>query len=204
MSASTSSRRSATVSVTQYLRRCAVAIGGFIVLIWVVWAVNELLFGGGLNALGIRPRSFVGLIGIPLHPLLHGDVPHLLHNSIGILLFGTLAYLREEFDFWIVAGFGAIGGGFVTWVVGRPVIHVGASGVIFALFGYLLFAGWFERRLGSMILSVLLFLGWGSVLLGMIPLQRGISWEGHLFGFLSGVVAARVLARRRMRRLAAR
>lgn len=203
MSSAVSSRRLATLGVARYLRRCGLAIGGFIVLIWAVWAVNAVLFDGALNALGIRPRTLTGLAGIPLHPLLHADVPHLLHNSIGILLFGTLAYLREEFDFWVVAGFGAIGGGLATWLVGRPVIHVGASGVIFALFGYLLFAGWFERRIGSMILSVLLFLGWGSVLLGMIPLQRGISWEGHLFGFLSGVVAARVLARRRLRRLAA-
>lgn len=201
MSAGTPSRVSAAIGVRRYLRRCAYAVGGFIALIWAVWLVNLAIFHGGLNAFGVRPRTLTGLIGVPIHPLLHGDLAHLLHNSIGILLFGTLAYLREEFDFWVVAGFGAIGGGFAIWLLGRPVIHVGASGVIFALFGYLLFAGWFERRIGSMILSVFLFLGWGSVLLGMIPLQQGVSWEGHLFGFLSGVAAARFLARRRSRRM---
>ena len=188
--------RTARTGVAGYLRRTAVSIGGFIALIWIIWLVNAALFDGALFAFGIRPRDAAGLIGIPMHPLLHGDLAHVLHNSLGILLFGTLLYLREESDFWIVTALGALLGGFGVWLLGRPVIHIGASSVIFAYFGYLLSAGLFERRIGSLILSVVLFFGWGSVLLGVLPLQQGISWEGHLFGFAAGVLAARLLARR--------
>jgi membrane associated rhomboid family serine protease len=191
--------RFARTAVTGYLRRTAATIGGFIALIWIIWLINAALFDGALFAFGIRPRNAAGLIGIPIHPLLHGDLAHVLHNSLGILLFGTLLYLREESDFWIVTALGALLGGFGVWLLGRPFIHVGASSVIFAYFGYLLSTGLFERRIGSLILSAVLFLGWGSVLLGVLPTQRGISWEGHLFGFAAGVVAARLLARRRTR-----
>jgi membrane associated rhomboid family serine protease len=191
--------RTARSTVTGYLRRTGVTIGGFIALIWIVWLINATLFGGALFAFGIRPREAAGLIGIPLHPLLHGDLAHVLHNSLGLLMFGTLLYLREESDFWIVTAIGTLLGGFGVWLLGRPSIHIGASTVIFAYFGYLLSAGLFERRIGSLILSVVLFFGWGSILLGVLPLQRGISWEGHLFGFAAGVVAASLLARRRPR-----
>jgi membrane associated rhomboid family serine protease len=186
-----------------YLRRAAAAIGGFIALIWLVWLLNAVLFQGALFAFGIRPRVVAGLVGLPVHPLLHGDVPHLVHNSIGIALFGGLLYLREERDFWIVTILGAVLGGLGVWLFARPLTHIGASSVIFAYFGYLVSTGLFERRIGSLLLSVVVFLAWGSVLLGVLPLQRGISWEGHLFGFLAGVIAARALARRRRGRVAA-
>lgn len=180
-----------------YLRQMVASVGGFIVLIWIIWLINAAVLGDALFAFGIRPRDAAGLIGIPLHPLVHGDLTHVVHNTFGILLFGTLLYLREARDFWIVTALGALLGGFGVWLLGRPFIHIGASTVIFAYFGYLLLAGIFERRIGSLLLSTVLFFGWGSVLLGVLPLQNGISWEGHLFGFIAGVVAARMLARRR-------
>lgn len=193
----TLTQRASRAGVTGYLRRAGTTIGGFIALIWIVWLLNTTLFQGALFAFGIRPRDAEGLIGIPVHPLLHAGIPHLLHNSLGILLFGTLLYLREERDFWIVTALGALLGGFGVWLLGRPSIHIGASTVLFAYFGYLVAVGLFERRIGSLILSVVLFLGWGSVLLGVLPNQNGISWEGHLFGLFAGIAGARLLARRR-------
>jgi membrane associated rhomboid family serine protease len=190
---------SARAGVGQYLRRSVATIGGFIALLWVVWLVNAALLGGSLLAFGILPRTTRGLAGIPLHPLLHADSVHLVHNSFGLLLFGTLTYLKEESDFWLVLIVGTFAGGLAVWLLGRPAIHIGASGVVFAFFGYLVSVGWFERRIGTLILSIVLFLGWGSVLLGVLPLQRGISWEGHLFGFAAGVFAAWSLSRGRAR-----
>ncbi len=197
----TVSRRgsSARGGVGQYLRRGVATIGGVIALLWIVWLVNAALLGGSLLAFGILPRTTRGLAGIPLHPLLHADSVHLMHNSLGLLLFGTLAYLKEESDFWLVLVIGTFAGGLAVWLLGRPAIHIGASGVVFAFFGYLVSVGWFERRIGTLILSIVLFLGWGSVLLGVLPLQRGISWEGHLFGFAAGVFAAWSLSRGRAR-----
>jgi membrane associated rhomboid family serine protease len=193
----TVTRRTSSAGVAEYLRRTGTTIGGFIALIWMVWLVNVTLFRGALFAYGIQPRDAEGLIGIPLHPLLHADMPHLLHNSVGLLIFGTLLYLREARDFWIVTIFGTLASGLGVWLLGRPSIHIGASTVLFAYFGYLVAVGLFERRIGSLILSVVLFLGWGSVLFGVLPNQNGISWEGHLFGLLAGIAAARFLARRR-------
>lgn len=180
-----------------YLRRTGATIGGFIALIWFVYVISAV-FPSLIPMFAIQPREVDGLVGIPAHALLHAGIPHLLHNSIGILLFGTLLYLREERDFWIVTAFGALLGGFGVWLLGRPALHIGASTVLFAYFGYLVAVGLFERRIGSLILSVVLFLGWGSVLLGVLPTQSGISWEGHLFGLVAGIFAARLLARRRV------
>lgn len=188
----TSTRR----DVGGYLRRTGLTIGGFIALIWIVYVLTTL-FPTAILAFGIQPRETEGLIGIPLHVFLHGNLAHLLHNSVGMLIFGTLLYLREERDFWIVSAIGVLLGGFGVWLLGSPAVHIGASTVLFAYFGYLVAVGLFERRIGSLILSLVLFIGWGSVLLGVLPNQNGISWEGHLFGLGAGILAARLLARRR-------
>ncbi|MCU0613139.1 MAG: rhomboid family intramembrane serine protease, partial [Candidatus Eisenbacteria bacterium] len=99
--------------------------------------------------------------------------------------------------FWVVTLVGGVASGFGTWILGRPAIHIGASGVIFAYFGYLICTGWFERRAGSIVLSILVLLVWGSTIFGVLPVQRSVSWEGHLFGLLGGASAAWLLARRR-------
>jgi membrane associated rhomboid family serine protease len=168
--------------LARYLRRATRAIGGSIALTWGVSAVNGLVFAGSLNAWGILPRTARGLVGIPLSPLLHGGIFHLLSNSVGLLLLGGLVILREE----------RLG----VWAFGRPVVHIGISGVIFGYLGYLLLTGWFERRFGSIVLSIVAFLLWAPMLLGMLPVQIGVSWESHVFGFVSGVLAAWWLARR--------
>jgi membrane associated rhomboid family serine protease len=171
-------------------------LAGIVLLLWAVLAI-DLLLGGSLRGLGIRPRQAAGLIGIPLHPFLHVGVFHLLMNTIGIVVLGGLLLLRDERDFWLATALGVVVGGTGTWLLGSPGIHIGASGVVFAYFGYLLTTGLFERRIGALLLSTLVFLAWGGLLLGLLPGQRGISWEGHLFGFLAGVLVARLRARRR-------
>jgi membrane associated rhomboid family serine protease len=183
------------------LKRCAATIGAFIAAIWLVELTSALFFHGTLKNLGILPRSIGGLLGIPLHPLLHLDAAHLWHNSLGILLLGGLVFLREETHFWVVTFLGTLVGGIGVWLVGRPDVHIGASGVIFAYFAYLLCAGWFERRIGGIMLSVVVFVIWGSLLFGLLPWQTGISWEGHMFGLLGGVLAALLIAWRRRRRM---
>ena len=121
---------------------------------------------------------------------------HVALNSIGLLLFGGLVMLRDERDFWTTLVLGTLIGGLGVWIFGRPSIHVGASGVVFALFGYLLLTGWFDRSFGAILLSGIVFLLWGSALFGLSPMQVGISWEAHLFGFLAGGLAAWLRARR--------
>jgi membrane associated rhomboid family serine protease len=182
--------------VAGYLRRCAVTIGGFIALLWLIQLLDTLVFQGGLVAFGVVPRTVRGLRGILFQPLIHAGFGHVLSNSIGIALFGSMVYLKSERDFWLVTLAGTLGGGLGVWLFGRTAIHVGASGVVFAYFGYLISAGLFERRVIPVLVSLVLLVFWGSLLLGLSPLQHGVSWEGHLFGLASGVVAAGLLVRR--------
>jgi membrane associated rhomboid family serine protease len=183
------------------LKRYVGILGGLVLLLWAVELVDLLLFGGSLDRLGIRPRTAGGLMGVPLHPLLHLGLGHVALNSIGLLLFGGLVILRDETDFWITVLLGTLIGGLGVWLFGRPPIHVGASGVVFALFGYLLLTGWFDRSFGAILLSAVVFLLWGSALFGLSPMQVGISWEAHLFGFLAGGLAAWLRAQRRRAKL---
>ncbi len=115
-------------------------------------------------------------------------------------MLGGLVLLRNEADFWFVTVFGALVGGLGTWLFARPDLHVGASGVIFAYFGYLASTGLFERRLGAIVISVLAVFAWGGLIFGIVPGQRGISWENHLFGLAAGAGAAWLIALRKKQR----
>jgi len=180
------------------MRRRAATIGFFLAAIWVVWLADALLFQGSLQRHGVVPRTLGGLFGILWAPFLHGSWSHVMGNSVGILVLGGLLILRSEDAFWAVSILGALSAGLGTWLIGRGnAVHIGASGVIFAYFGYLLFAGIFERRVGSLILSVVVFLLWGGMLWSALPFYSAaaISWEGHLCGFVGGALTAKLLAK---------
>lgn len=177
------------------LRRSAAILLGILAILWLVQLINATVFAGGLVRWGVEPRTLPGLAGIPVHPFLHGGWGHLASNSMGFLLLGGLVILREPRDFWIVSLLGILVGGAGIWLFGRSGPHVGVSGVVFGYFGYLLLTGVFDRRVGAVFLSVLTVLLWGRLLLGLSPLQRGISWEGHVFGLAGGVAGAWLRAR---------
>lgn len=170
------------------------AIG--IALLWAIQIVNAVL-GQSLVVFGVHPREPIGLLGILAAPLLHGSFEHLVANTLPFLILGWFVLLRETWHFWAVTAIGALVAGLGTWLVGATgSVHVGASGVIFAYLGYLMLGGWFERRLGTILGSILVAILYGSLVFGVLPGTPGISWEGHLFGFLGGVLCAWLLARR--------
>jgi membrane associated rhomboid family serine protease len=177
------------------LRRDRHILVSIIAVLWLVLLVNAVFFGGDLLRFGIVPRTTAGLRGIVFAPFLHENAGHLFGNTVGLFLLGGLVLLREEADFWIVTAVGILIGGAGTWLVGHSAVHVGASGAVFAYFGYLILTGFFERRIGSILLSAGALLLWGGLLFGVLPGQPGISWEGHLFGLLGGVCAAGLLSR---------
>jgi membrane associated rhomboid family serine protease len=195
-------REIAKAELYKELKRVTLVMAGSVGTIWGVALLNNLLLAGSLLDLGILPRTLVGLRGILFAPFLHVDMAHLLGNTAGLLMLGSMVIFREERDFWVVTILGILVGGIGTWLVGRPVIHVGASGVIFAYFGYLLTVGIVERKPGAIMLSVLSFLAWGGLLYGVLPTDAGISWEGHLFGLIGGMMAAWWLAQVRKGRRA--
>lgn len=186
-------------ALVRELRRDARILGGTLAVAWGVLVANATLFGGALASYGIVPRTITGLRGILAAPFLHAGAGHLVANSIGFVLLGGLVLLRRPRDFTLVTLAGVVLGGLGTWAIGARGVHLGASGVVFAYLGYLLTTGLFERKPGAILLSLVAASTWGGLVLGMLPGTPGISWEGHLSGFVAGIVAARTIARRRRR-----
>lgn len=177
-----------------------VILGSFVALMWGL-EIIDLFFGGagracgGLNQFGIFPRQPGGLRGILFAPFLHGGFGHLIANTIPFVTLGWFVMLRRTADFFVVTIVAMLIGGLGTWMFGAAGCHIGASGVVFGYLGYLLGRGYFDRSFGSMLFSVVILLVYGGLLWGVLPTRVGISWEGHLFGFVGGVVAARLLSK---------
>ena len=174
----------------EFLRQAAI-LAGVVALLWLLELVDLLIFRGRLDALGIRPRSLDGLRGILFAPFLHAGFAHLAANTIPFVVLGWLVMLRSTSDFFVVAAVSAVTSGLGAWLLGGPrTVHVGISGVIFGFLGYLLARGIYERRLGSILLALIALLLYGGALWGVLPLRAGVSWQGHLFGFLGGWLVA--------------
>lgn len=186
-------------TIAQELKTQAIILGGLVAIAWGL-ELFDLFFLrqrfnplSGLDQYGIVPRNLIGLRGILFAPFLHGNLGHLIGNTIPFLVLGWFVMLREINDFLVVSIISALVSGLGTWLFGAPGIHIGASGVIFGYLGYLLLRGYFERSAIAIAMSLFVCVLYGSLLFGLSPFQIGISWEGHLFGFLGGVLSARLL-----------
>ncbi len=172
-------------------------LGGLIAVLWLVQILNAGVFQNQLAVYGIHPRHLSGLDGILWAPFIHGNFQHLMANTLPLLTLGWLVMLQRTADFWVVSGIAMLVSGLGTWIVGSPSsTHIGASGIVFGYFGYLLLRGYFERSFTSVLVSLLVMFIYGSLIWGVLPTQPGVSWEGHLFGFIGGGIAARWLARK--------
>ncbi|MBE9061580.1 rhomboid family intramembrane serine protease [cf. Phormidesmis sp. LEGE 11477] len=166
-----------------------------LILAWLV-SLTNWIFGGSLGQLlGIRPRQLVGLLGIAFAPFLHRDINHLLANTLPFLVLGWLVLLQEGLQgasgFYTVTGIILLAGGLGTWLFGREAIHLGASGLIFGYIGFLLVGSYVVPTLWTVGLAIVVFVLYGAQLWAMLPNSRAIavSWEGHLFGFVGGLIA---------------
>jgi membrane associated rhomboid family serine protease len=168
-------------------------LGGFVILIWFIEILDTFMFRRSLDQFGILPRNIIGLRGVLFAPFLHGNFAHVAANTVPFLVLGWFIMLRGAKQFYFVSFMAAFVAGVGTWLFGSPGFHVGASGVVFGYLGYLIFKGYFERSFTAIGFSFIVAFLYGGVLWGVLPLQRGISWEGHLFGFIGGVIAARLL-----------
>ncbi len=154
--------------------------------------VIDWFLGGSLNQYGIRPRTVDGLRGIPLAPFLHGDFAHLISNTVPFIVLGWLILLEGVGRFIVVYITTSVVAGLGTWLIGSGnTVHIGASGVVFGFLGYLLLSGVFRTSIKSISISIIVGALYGGCLFGVLPGRPGISWEGHLFGFLGGILAAR-------------
>jgi membrane associated rhomboid family serine protease len=174
-------------------------LGSFILLLWVIELVDLFLLGGALDRLGIWPRHLIGLRGIVFAPFLHGGLGHLIANTVPLLTLGWFIMLGDISDFFVVSIVTMIVSGLGTWFFGSPFsVHIGASGLVFGYFGFLLSRAYFERSISSIAFSLLAVMLYGSLIWGVFPTNELISWQGHLFGFIGGVLSARMLAKSKL------
>ncbi|SIT85239.1 rhomboid family intramembrane serine protease [Pontibacter indicus] len=161
----------------------------FVGLIWLV-ALLSYLNDVNLAWLGIHPRDFLGLIGVFLGPLIHSGLIHLLSNSFPlVLLSGFILFLHRPVALRVFVLVYLLSGLF-TWFIGRDAYHVGASGVVYGLAGYLLFNGVMRRDRAGLAVSLAILFLYSGLFYGLFPSEERISWEGHLGGLLTGLVAA--------------
>ena len=179
----------------QEIKTQAIILATFVAIFWLLEILDQFVFRGSLDYFGIIPHQVIGLRGILFAPFLHGDFPHLIANTVPFLILGWLVMLQETSDFFIVTGLTMLVGGLGVWLFAAPgYIHIGASILIFGYLGFLLLRGYFQRNIPSILLSILVFLLYGGTIWGVLPSRPGISWQGHLFGFLGGVLAAKLIA----------
>lgn len=160
-------------------------IAGSMIVIQIINSMSNY----ALDTWGIIPRRIDGLPGIVLTPWLHGSWTHLFANLSGLLILGWLATLHSVSRFCVVSIFIILVGGGLVWVFGRSAVHVGASGWIFGLWGWLLANAWFQRRMHDIIIAVVVILLYGGLWYGLIP-RAGISFEGHAAGLIAGIICS--------------
>jgi len=183
------------IRTTDTRRSGLLLVGAMAALMWVSEVVDAAV--GRLDTLGIEPRTADGLWGVPFAPFLHAGFGHLIANTVPFLVLGAVIALSGLRRVLLVTLVVALVSGLGTWLLAPSgTLHIGASGVVFGYAAYLIARGLFDRRWYYLVtgLVVALVQG-GSLLLGLLP-RDGISWQGHLFGALGGLLAARLLARR--------
>jgi membrane associated rhomboid family serine protease len=169
-------------------------LAAFVGLMWVSEIVDTGLHGS-LDKYGIIARDPQGLIGIITAPFLHLGFGHLISNTLPLVTLGALIALSGAARLFAVTAIVTVIGGFGTWLISPPnTITIGASGVVFGYAAYLVARGLFNRRFGQVLVGLLVIVVWGSALLGGLLPQDGISWQGHLFGGIAGILAAWFLA----------
>ncbi|MEU6410903.1 rhomboid family intramembrane serine protease [Microbispora sp. NPDC046933] len=171
-----------------------------IVLVSVMWAIEivDYMESGRLDRYGIVAHEPDGLPGILFAPFLHAGFAHLMANSLPLLILGFVAAIRGIGRFLAASLIIILVSGLGVWFTSPPdTLTIGASGLVFGYFGYVVARGLFDRRALDIVLGVVVAVAYYSILWGALPTQPGVSWQGHLFGLIGGVIAAWLLRRRR-------
>ena len=174
-------------------------LAGIALVILAGYFIN-LLTGGWLNAVfALKPRQLSGLWGIIFSPWLHADWAHLCSNLPILLLFSCLVMWDSLLTFVKVSLFIILFGGLLVWIFGRNAYHIGASGWIFGLWAWLIMHAYFEHNLKSFLISAAIIFLYGGVAWGLLP-KTGISVESHIAGALSGILAAYIPSKLKLKR----
>ena len=160
-----------------------------IVAIWLIYWV-EITFGYNFNTYGILPREIKGLRGVLFSPFIHSDASHLSSNSIPLfVLLASLFYFYRKIAHKVLI-YGILLSGLFCWIIARDSYHIGASGVIYLLFSFIFFSGIIRKHYRLIAMSLVVIFLYGGMIWFIIPTEDRISWEGHLSGFLIGLLFA--------------
>jgi len=157
-----------------------------------MWGIKltELIFGLNLKQYGIVPNKSTGLVGLLFFPMLHSDFGHLISNSIPLLIMGIAVnyfYPASARKIWLAM---YIIPGIFIWTFGRTGVHIGASGIVYGLWSFIFFSGIIRRDRRAIALALLALFIYGGLIIGIFPIKKSVSWEGHLSGFVAGIVFA--------------
>lgn len=161
----------------------------FVLTLWLVfWA--QVRFLPSIKKMGVYPQRLEGLLGIFTSPFIHSDIEHLYHNSIPLFILSVALFYFYRTISWKVLFWGIVLSGLITWVIGRPANHIGASGLVYVLVSFIFFKGVFAKHYRLIALSLVIIFLYGSLIWYAFPVKEGMSWEGHLGGLISGLVFA--------------
>ena len=161
----------------------------YVIAIWFIYWV-EINYNFNFNKYGVFPRTLVGFRGVFLTHFIHSNTAHLFNNSIPlfVLLLSVFMFYKEVA--LKVLAYGALLTGFLTWIIARESYHIGASGVVYLLFSFVFFSGLLKKHFRLVAVSLIVIFLYGSMIWYVLPIKDGMSWEGHLSGFVVGLVFA--------------
>ncbi len=167
-----------------------VAVGA-VVVVWAAFILNVITPPLNFHTLGIRPREIRGLWGIIFWPLLHGGLPHLVANTAALFPLVLIAFSLSRTRGWVALVTVWLLGGLVVWTLGRTgTVHIGASGIVFGLIGFLVASGPFRREWLGLVVALIVLVCYGGALTTLLQRVPGVSWTAHAGGFVAGVFAA--------------
>jgi len=161
----------------------------FPIAMWIVFLLSFLL-NEDFSRMGLLPRNLVGLLGIVTSPLIHADFSHIFSNTIPLIILGWIIFSVYPKLSYLLFVFIYLLTGLLVWIFARQVYHIGASGLVYGFVSFLFFSGIFRRDNKSIALALVITFLYGGLVWGMIPGLKGISWESHLFGAITGLLAA--------------
>ena len=183
--------------VESALKSRAAALVATMSLVWVI-SIYGFTNLGFVYQLALVPRRIDGLMGVITMPFVHESLSHLVVNTVPLSIMAGLLLLRGVRYYCIVSIAIILASGSAVWLVGRTALHVGASGLVFGYFGFLLVRGVYDRQASSVVIALLIVFLYGGLLWGVVPSATGVSWESHVSGLLVGGLIARVAGSRRI------
>jgi len=166
----------------------------FVLIIWLVFWF-EIRFGFDFTSFGVFPRTLSGLKGVLFSPFIHSGIDHLYHNTIPLFVLSSAVFYFYKPIAWKIFGYGILLSGLLTWLIGRPAFHIGASGLIYVLVSFTFFKGIFAKHYRLIALSLLVVFLYGSMIWYTMPIKENMSWEGHLSGLITGILFALIFRR---------